>query len=182
MTNKTNLGIGRASGMAYIAPAGTALPTDPRAIPDSPWTEIGAVSEDGISFSPNRDFETLRNWAKEIERLMPPDDDETLEVPFMHTTEGTMKMVFGEDSVTVTEATAEHGKRVSVNIDPTMLPEDHAYVFFMKDGDDALMIGTEKGFITSVGDVSFSPSDAIIWTATIAAKSWTFVKDDGQVA
>ena len=49
MTNSTNLGIGLATGMAFHAPAGTALPAYPGAELDGAWKEIGAVSEDGIS-------------------------------------------------------------------------------------------------------------------------------------
>ena len=51
----------------------------------------------------------------------------------------------------------------------------------MKDGDDMLMLGTSKGIVREVSDVSFAPTSAITWEATIEAASWTFAKDDGQV-
>lgn len=181
MTNKANLGIGNASGMAFWAPLDTGLPEYPAEVLTSEdWTLIGAVSEDGISYSPNRDLEPLRNWAKEIERLLTSDADGTLEVPFLYTTEDTFNIIFSESAVTVTPATQTHGKLISVDIDPNETPEGKAFVFLMKDGDDMMMIATRRGFITSVSDVSFSPSDAIVWTATISSKNWTFMKDDGQ--
>lgn len=179
-TYSANLGIGLATGMAYVAPIDTALPAYPGEALAADWVEIGAISEDGISLSPNRDLTPLRNWAKEIERLMSSDGDETVEAPFLYTNEETLKLLFGEDAVTVTAADATHGKVVSVDIDPTIMPDGMAFLFLMKDGDDLMMLGTSRGFITSVSDVSFSPTQAIIWTATISAKSWTFAKNDGQ--
>ena len=55
-------------------------------------------------------------------------------------------------------------------------------LFIMKDGDDMLMLGTTNGMLREVSDITMSPTDAIVWEATIEAASWTFVKDDGQVA
>ena len=181
MTNDVNLGIGLATGMAYHAPQGTALPAYPGEELSSDWVEIGAVSEDGISWGLNQSRTPLRNWAKEIERLMAADGDSTIESPFIHTTEETLKTLFGEDAVEVTEATTEHGKIISVEIGPDAMPDGEAFLFLMKDGDDLMMVGTSKGFITEVADVAFSPTEAITWTATISSKAWTFKKNDGQV-
>jgi len=173
------LGLGDPSGMAFYAPADTPLPTLGGTI-DQTWQELGWVSEDGISLTTNRDMDKLRNWALETVRLMPGDEDGTVEVPFMDTEENTLKLLFSEDAVTVTAATAEHGKQIAVNIDPTLIPDGYAFCFFMKDGHKRALIGTTRGFVTSVGDVSFAPQEAVNWTATISAKAWTYVVDDGE--
>lgn len=180
MTHDVNMGIGSETGMAYHAPAGTALPAYPGAELDAAWKEIGAVSEDGISYGMNHSFDTLRNWAKQIERLMSADGDATVTAPFIDTTESTLKTLFGADNVTVTDATAEHGKLISVEIGPDTQTDAEAFLFLMKDGDDMIMIGTPRGFITEVGDIDFAPNDAITWEATISSKSWTITKDNGQ--
>lgn len=180
MTHDVNMGIGSETGMAYHAPAGTALPAYPGAELDAAWKEIGAVSEDGISYGMNHSFDTLRNWAKQIERLMAADGDATVTAPFIDTTESTLKTLFGADNVTVTDATAEHGKLISVEIGPDTQTDAEAFLFLMKDGDDMIMIGTPRGFITEVGDIDFAPNDAITWEATISSKSWTITKDNGQ--
>jgi hypothetical protein len=51
----------------------------------------------------------------------------------------------------------------------------------MKDGDDMMLLGTSKGIIREVSDITFAPTDAITWETTIEASSWTFTKDDGQL-
>lgn len=181
-SNKVNLGIGLATGMFYTADAGTALPSYPG---DSTgltsWTEVGAVTADGITWSTGKDSDPIRNWAKEIERLVADEEGGTVQAPLMYTDEKTLKAIFGADNVTVSAATASHGALVSVTVEPGISAPPAAFLFIMKDGDDMLMLGTEKGVIRDVDDISFSPTEAITWGVTIEAASWTFMKDDGQV-
>ena len=179
-SNNVNLGIGLATGMFYTAPAGTALPTYPGASLTS-WTEVGAVTEDGITWSTGKDSEPLRNWAKEIERLISSDEGGTVSAPLMYTNQKTLETILGSDNVTVTAADSNHGKLVSVTVEAGVSAAPAAFLFIMKDGDDMMMLGTSKGIIRDVDDVTFSPTSAINWNTTIEAASWTFLKDDGQV-
>ena len=177
-TNNVNLGIGRATGMFYHAPEGTALPSYPSESLATAWVEVGAISEDGITFSPAKDSETLKNWAKEVERLLPSEDNPSVQAPIIYTTEESLKAVFGEDYVTTTAAVSgSHGGLVSVEINPNNLPDKEAYLFIMKDGDDLLMLGTTSGIIKAVDDVEMSPAAAITWTVTIESDTWTFLKE-----
>lgn len=179
-SNNVNLGIGLATGMFYTAPAGTALPASPAATPGSAWTSAGAITADGITWSTGKDSEPLRNWAKETERLVGSEEGGTVTAPMMYTTEDTLKTIFGADNVTVTAATQTTGNIVSVTVAPGVSASPMAYLFIMKDGQDMLMLGTEKGIVREVGDITFAPTEGITWEATIEAASWTFAKDDGQ--
>lgn len=179
-TNKVNLGIGLATGMFYTAPAGTALPTDSSASLTS-WTEVGAVTADGITWATGKDSEPLRNWAKQVERLVSSDEGGTVTAPLMYTDEKTLKAIFGSGNVTVTPASSSHGAVVSVTVEPGVSAAPAAFLFVMKDGDDLIYLGTSNGIVREVGDVTMSPTEAIVWEATIEAASWTLTKDDGQV-
>lgn len=179
-TNKVNLGIGLATGMFYTAAAGTTLPTTPSGI-GTDWTEVGAVTADGITWTTGKDSDPLRNWAKEVERLIASDEGGTVSAPLMYTDKNTLETIFGADNVTVTAAAAGHGNLVSVTVAPGVSASPAAFLFVMKDGDDLMMLGTSKGIVREVDDITFSPTEAITWTATIEAASWTFTKDDGQV-
>ena len=179
-SNNVNLGIGYASGMFYIAPSGTTLPSYPTDDLTS-WELAGAVSADGITWSTGKDSEPLRNWAKEVERLVSSDEGGTVQAPLMYTNEKTLDVIFGSDNVTVTAANANHGALVSVTVAPGVSASPCAFLFIMKDGDDMLMLGTSNGIVRDVDDINFSPTEAITWTATIEAASWTFLKDNGQV-
>jgi uncharacterized spore protein YtfJ len=178
-SNKVNLGIGKASGMFYTAPAGTALPTDSSSALTS-WVEAGAVTEDGITWSTGKDSEPLRNWAKQVERLVAGDEGGTVVAPLMYTEQKTLETIFGAGNVSVAAATSAHGKVTSVTVEAGVSASPMAFLFVMKDGDDLIYLGTERGIVREVGDVSMSPTEAIVWEATIEADSWTLIKDDGQ--
>ena len=178
-SNNVNLGIGLATGMFYTAPAGTALPSSPMATLSQDWVNAGAITADGITWTTGKDSEPLRNWAKETERLVGSEEGGSVTAPMMYTTEDTLKTIFGADNVTVTAATQSAGKVISVTVAPGVSASPMAFLFLMKDGDDMLMLGTSKGIVREVGDITFAPTGGITWEATIEAASWTFAKDDG---
>lgn len=179
-SNNVNLGIGLATGMFYTAPVDTALPTYPGETLAADWVEVGAVTADGITWATGKDSEPLRNWAKEVERLIASDEGGTVSAPLMYTTQKTLETIFGADNVTHTAADSSHGDIISVTVAPGVSSAPAAFLFLMKDGDDLLMIGTEHGIVREVDDITFSPTEAITWSATIEAASWTFAKNNGQ--
>lgn len=186
MTHDVNLGVGNyaesgVTGMFYHAVAGTALPTYPGESLAAAWTEVGAISSDGITFNSNWSFEKLKNWANQIERMLPGDESGSVSAPIIDTTEESFKTIFGSENVTVTPATATHGKLISVDITANSMPEAEAYLFLIKDDDDMIMIGTKKGYISELAEVAFQPDAAITWNPTISADKWTVMKDNGQV-
>ena len=158
------LGLGLATGMFYHAAAGTTLPTDPTAAIDTTvWTHVGDVTNDGITLTMDKSAENLRNWANVIKRVIMTEHTETIQAPLMDTTEEVLKAVLGEDNVTTASGVT------TVNLSAASLPEEEAFLFVMKDGDDMIMIGCSNGQVTSVDDVTFAPESAINWVPTITA-------------
>lgn len=177
------LGTGTSASTGYFfhAPANTALPTDPTAELSSAWERVGYITQDGITFGLDRSTTDLKDWANKVRRTIMTDHNETVQAPIMETTEETMKVIFGEDNVTVTAATTTTGKRVSVNLSTSSLPDPEAFLFLMKDGDNVVMLGCKKGQVTELGDVTMAPSDAITWATTIKGldDGWVLLTDDG---
>lgn len=172
------IGAGKATGMFFTAPKGTALPAYPSEALGADWTEVGAITEDGISLTlPSGDV--LRNWALVAERKVNTENG-TVSAPIMHTTKKVLETLFGAGNVTHTSASAVHGNVDAVTLSPDVSAEPASYLFLMKDGDKLAMLGTTDGLITEISDVSFSPSEAVTWEATIDG-TWTFAVDDGQV-
>lgn len=145
------------------------------------WTEVGSISADGITWSTKHEFDSLKNWANQIERMLPSDDSPTVNAPIIDTTEEALGVVFGADNIHVIQATEDHGKIIYVDVNIDTTGEAKAYLFIGKDGDDMFMLGTSRGFLQSLDDISFAPGDPITWNATIAASTWRFAKDNGQV-
>lgn len=162
------LGLGLATGMFYHAPAGTELPTSLSTAPTTPWAHVGDVTNDGITLALDKSVENLRNWANVIKRAIVTDHTETVQSPIMDTTAESLKAVFGDENVT------SANDKVTVNLSATDLPEQEAFLWIMKDGDDMMAIGCTHGQVTAVDNVSFAPGSAINWTPTITAMG-----DDG---
>lgn len=179
-TNNVNLGIGRASGYFYHAPKNTALPASPLAELAEAWTEVGYISEDGIAWSTGRSSEPLKDWARQIRRQIQSEPSGTVKAPIISTTAEVLKTIFGASNVTATAASTTHGALTSVDVGEGVISGEEAFLFIMKDGDDAMMLGTTCGYITALDDISFKPGDPITWNATVSADTWTFMKDDGQ--
>lgn len=180
-SNDTKLGLGRATGMFYHAPAGTALPSSPADTLAQAWVMVGDVTEDGITLTTDKTTENLKNWALVIKRVIMTEHSETIQSPLMDTTEEVLKTCLGAANVSTTAASASHGKLVSANLSSNALPPEEAFLWIMKDGDDLMMIGCTRGQIMSMDAVTFAPADAIKWTPTITAlgDGFQFVWDDG---
>lgn len=173
------IGAGLATGMFYTAPKGTALPTSPMETLTADWVEVGAITEDGITFTlPSGDV--LRNWAKVAERKINTENG-SVSAPIMYTTKKVLETLFGAGNVTHIASTGTHGNVDSVTLSPDVSAEPASYLFLMKDGDTLAMLGTSDGLITEIGDVAFNGGASANWEATIEG-TWTFATDDGQVA
>ena len=59
-------------GHIYIAPEGTALPTDVATALPAAWVDVGYVGEDGVTFSLSRDTEDVMAWqsTEAVRRLI----------------------------------------------------------------------------------------------------------------
>ena len=157
------LGTGLATGMFYHAPAGTALPTDPTATLESVWADAGDVTDTGITLTLNKSTTNLKNWANVVKRVILTEHSETIQSPLMDTTEESLKTVLGEDNVSVSNGV------ITASLSAGKLPDEEAFLWVMKDGDDMIMIGCTRGQVSAVDNVSFTPGDAIKWTPTITA-------------
>ena len=147
----------------------------------SAWRPLGDVTHDGITVNTDKSVTNLRNWANVIKRSILTEHTETVQAPMMDTTEETLKFVVGSDNVTVTAAAGDHGKTIDCNLSSADLPAAEAFIFIMKDGDDIMAVGMERGQVTAVESVSFSPDNAITWTPTITAQDGGlhFISEEG---
>lgn len=169
---------GKATGMFFRAPKGTAAPATPGTAPGADWTNVGDISEDGISLKlPSGDV--LRNWALAAKRKINTENG-VVSAPIMDTTQTVLETLFGEGNVSTTAATSEHGNITSVELSPDVSAEPAAYLFLMKDGDTLVSLYSPDALITEIADVPLKGTEAAIWNASIDG-TWTFAIDDGAV-
>ena len=171
------IGAGKATGMFFTAPKGTALPETPGTTPGSAWTLVGDISEDGISLKlPSGNV--IKNWALAAKSKINTENG-VISAPIMDTTQKVLETLFGAGNVVTSSATSSHGAISSVELAPDVSAEPAAYLFLMKDGDTLAMVGSTDALITDIADVAFKPGDAAVWNASING-TWTFAIDDGN--
>lgn len=155
------------TGAIAKAPIGTALPTDATTALDAAFVSGGYVSENGLSLTPEYSTVDIREWNGGLVRRLKQSFDGTLTWEMLQTDAESMKTAFGDGNVTVTAADTTHGNRMAIQLGKD-LPERASWAFNMKDGSNRVRIVVPDGQITTVGEVSFTSSAAVIWPVTLS--------------
>lgn len=160
------------SGAAYVAPRGTTGPTDAVA----PWskeaTDIGWISEDGITESNSADTTEIKGWqgGQTVRKVI-------------SSSEMTFKFTAIETSKTVLELYHKGSKVVTTNGKSVLAikapgTDRRAFGFDVIDGDSHVRIWVPDGEVTETGDVTYKGDEAISYELTITA----YPGADGTVA
>lgn len=146
---------------------GATAPTDARTQLGNGWSDAaGYISENGITLNLNRSTSPLKDWGLNTVRVMATDFTTNITGEFLQMDEATANTLFGEDNVSVTAATTTKPATLKLSIGPDM-PEEHAFVFNMKDGDRRARIYVPNGQITQVGSPTFVPGAGNVWPFTL---------------
>ena len=180
MSNNSRLvavGKPKIGGAIFRAPLDTVLPTDETTALDAAFIGQGYVSSEGLARAIAKAYEQIQAWGgDEVHR---PRTSHSVTMTFTliesHNAE-VAKTIWGEDAVTVTPATAEHGTRISVAYTGEDLP-DSAWAFDLADGDKVRRIVVPHGqMVTESFEQTFGDSELIAYPVTI-----TLRKDDDEV-
>ena len=146
---------------------GATAPTDARTQLGNGWSDAaGYISENGITLNLNRSTSPLKDWGLNTVRVMATDFTTNITGEFLQMDEVTANTLFGEDNVSVTAATTTKPATLKLSIGPDM-PEEHAFVFNMKDGERRARIYVPNGQITQVGSPTFVPGAGNVWPFTL---------------
>ena len=174
------------TGPILSAPRGTALPTGLDSDIDPAFEDSGYISEDGLTLTPERSTEQVRDWSGSVVRELLTEFAAKLAWAHLETNEQSLKNYLGDDNVTVVDATSTEGKRITALLRSTEMPRK-PWLFKIKDGDSRVLIVVPDGQVSETGEVSFVKSGAITWPVTLATypdQSGVNVYiylDDGQI-
>lgn len=164
--NAQNVSVGKpmADGAVFVAPIGTAVPTDATTALADAFLNIGFISEDGVTNSIETETEEIKAWGGDIVLEPQTSRKETFAYTMIETNEVSMRQAFGEDNVTVAEDGAitvvHNGKEKS----------EYVYVI------EVLMTGNRvkrqvipRGKVTEIGEIVYVDNEAIGYETTISA-------------
>jgi hypothetical protein len=162
------------------------LPTAVDAVLDPAFDDSGYISEDGLTLTPERSTEQVRDWSGSVVRELLTEFSAKLAWAHLETNEASLKNYLGDDNVTVTAASETEGKRITALLRGTEMPRK-PWVFKVKDGDARVLIVVPDGQVSETGEVSFVKSGALTWPVTMstypdaAGVNVYIYLDDGQI-
>lgn len=148
------------TGAILSAALGATLPATAVDTLDVEFVDSGYINEDGLTLTPERSTANIKDWSGTIVRTILEEFNGTLSWGHLEVNEEALKVAFGDANVTVTAASASHGKQISVAIGAYEMPRK-SWVFRMKDGDNRIMVLVPDGQITETGETTFTKSNAI---------------------
>ena len=154
-------------GALYVAPIGTAKPTDARTALAGTWVSGGYISESGITLNISRSTTNIRDWGLNNVRVASTDFGTTITGEFLQIDEQAAKNLLGSANVSKTAANSTHGEQLALSIGPT-LPDAQAFVINMKDGNRRGRICAPNAQVTEIGSPTFVPSAGNVWPFTIS--------------
>jgi hypothetical protein len=159
------------SGEIYVAPTGTALPTDTTTALNAAFKGLGYVSEDGITENVERSIDDLIAWQNAtVVRSVVTDAKVTYEFTLWQTNKDTQEFVSG---ATVTQS-VPHG---TFTLSPGTTGGRKAFVFHIIDGAQIKRIAIAEAELTERGETVYASGEAIGYECTVTAYTDPIIYD-----
>ena len=147
------------SGAVYVAPTGTAAPTDSSTALNVGFVDLGYVSADGIVENIDRTTTQIRAWQNgSLVREVTSEGTYSVDLTFIETSEAVLELYYG---------TTNTGG--AFDVDPTSTGGRKSFVIDVVDGNTVERTYIPSGEITAVGQRTLASGEAIGYQVTITA-------------
>lgn len=151
------------TGAIYVGPTGSTAPTDATSVVDSAFTDLGYVSEDGVTESHPDDVQEITAWQNgAVVRRVISKSDTTFQFTLIETKKGSLELYYKGSQVEVDGG----GYKMDV-VAPQADPR--AFVIDVIDGTKHERIYIANGEINERGDRNRNNSEASGYQVTLTA-------------
>ena len=168
MPNVSNVSTGKPklAGAVFFADLGTTLPTDASSALAAGFSDLGYVSEDGITNSNTPESDDIEAWGGQVVltvQTSKPDEFKFTLIESLNS--GVLEVVYGDGNVSVNGGTG------AITIQATSAEqEEHSYVIDMIMRGGALKrIVIPNGKVKEVSDIVYKDDEAVGYEVTISA-------------
>lgn len=145
------------TGVVYVAPLGTTLPTSVSATPNAAFKDVGYISDGGITQSVSVDTTDIVAWQNATTvRTLQTGHTVTYQLEFLEVNWLTLDTYYGNFSGGASHLTSDTTLRKS-------------WIIHVDDGTDDMRVVIPEGQITERGDTVFVSGDAVKLPITITA-------------
>jgi hypothetical protein len=143
-----------AAGVVYHAPLLTTLPTDTTTALNVAFLDVGYISDEGLSASPDESTSDIRAWGGDLVRRVISEYGESYTFTMLETNANAVTAYFGNGT-----ATAWEGKSIEIR---------KAWVFHITDGVKIRRIVLPDASVTDRGDITYATTEAIAYPVTLS--------------
>lgn len=163
-TKNVTVGKPKIGGSVFRAPAGTTLPTDATTALAAAFEELGYISDDGVTFSTERESEDIKAWGGDTVLTPQTGFTDSMSLTFIEALRPLVqKTIRGDDNVTGDLA---NGMTVKVN---STEDTEHVYVIEQVLSNNTLFrTVVPSGKVTELGEVTYADGEAVGYEATIS--------------
>lgn len=163
----TSVGKPKTAGGVYMAPLGTALPTDAVTALAAAYVSLGYIAEGGVTNSNSPESEDYKAWGGDTVMSYQTGKDDTFALGLIESLNpDVLKAVYNGANVSGT-LTGNTGITVKANAQDM---EEHVFVIDMvMRGGAFKRIVIPDGKITEVGDIVYSDTEIVNYPITITA-------------
>lgn len=161
----TNVSVGKpkVGGAIYVAPTGTALPTDATTALAETFKCLGYCSEDGLTNDNSPESDTIRAWGGDTVLVLQTSKEDTFGFTLIEIlNEEVLKFIYGNDNVTGTLATGITVKANSKEADERVIVID---MILRENAVKRIVI--PRGKVSEVGTITYADEDAIGYETTV---------------
>ena len=156
----------KVGGAMYVAPAGTALPTDATTALAEAFKSLGYISEDGLTNSNSPESEEIKAWGGDIVLTPITGRPDTYSVKLIESLNvEVLKMAYGDDNVT---GTLETG--ITVKANATDLEEHPVVVDMILRNGVLKRICIPSAKVSEIGEISYTDADASGYELTLSCQ------------
>ncbi|HOY80574.1 MAG TPA: hypothetical protein PLB92_00405 [Rhodoglobus sp.] len=160
-----------ASGGVFVAPLGSAAPTDARTALDAAFVDLGGVGEDGVTEQTDRNIEKKRNWGGKVVKTLQTEYSKIFTWVFLESTNAdVLRAIHHSSNVSETAANSSHGNILHVKHN-VKRPQKLSWVFDSYDSELDAMYRTYVpiGQVLTTGDVKRVHTDTIEYEVELEA-------------
>lgn len=166
MSNNVTAAKPRIGGAISVAPANTALPTDATTALANTFTQLGYISEDGLTNDIEISTDSVQAWGGD--EVLVTDNGRKLSYGYElieAINVDVLKQVFGAENVT---GTLETGIHVTIKSN-VVLPEQVVVIDMILKDNTLKRIVIPAGRITAVDEIAYKDGDPVGYKVTLSA-------------
>lgn len=165
LSKNTFVGKPSVTGGIFLLPQTVALPTDAISARPAEAIRLGGVSEDGYTYSSERQIEKRKDWNAQTVRSLQTSMEDMFEIVFIEfLNPELLAALYGTENVTVTPADATNGTQIAVRHSVEML-EHGAYIIDTFDGKVKRRRTIPDAQLESLDPIVEKPGDWSVYSA-----------------